>query len=115
MELLGDPKIKASPAARFFGIAEWQSSVPGPVDKDSEIIPYMGPHVLQIDENRALLRAGGDSIAARWAISCGFFFPIYAVVLIIEASEVLQFFARGGRTCHQHFMTSGGVVREDFS
>ena len=91
-----DPAIKAS---RALGLSEWQSGIVGPKDKDPEVLPYMGHHILSLTNDCVAVRAGGGTHAWRFVLFAMILAPPFVVALVLEAQSLLQFYAIDGGNC----------------
>jgi hypothetical protein len=91
-----DPAIKAPKA---LGLSKWQSGIVGPKDKDPELLPYLGHHIIDLNEDRVVVRAGGGTHAWRFVLFVMILAIPLAVALALELQALLAFSIYSGGRC----------------
>lgn len=100
-----DPKIKAPMA---LGLSKWQSGIVGPRDKHPEVMPYLGKHIIALDDDRVAVRAGGGTHHWRFVLFVMILAPILFVGVVLEFQEIMRFAFRGG-SCITYVPVEGGI------
>ncbi|WP_298293014.1 hypothetical protein [uncultured Litoreibacter sp.] len=103
------PRDRSIAAPRAVGVSDWQSGVAGPRDKEPHILPYAGPHLLQVNADRAVIRAGGERHAARFILFVFVLAPLFVACLGLQLQQLLGFLGRGVGNCTTYVATGDGV------
>ncbi len=95
----------------FVPFAKWQSRVKDAEGARSPFTPYCGPHILAINNDRAVLRAAAHNYMRRLVGVSYIFIPISLISFVIPFWEAMRFFSTPIHRSYSYSVVENGEIR----